>query len=93
MGAEIGAVDKGANEADEGEGEVVDETADETKKNKLDVRSVWQNLNLTLSNGSQRARGFPAQIKVTSSLRYQTCVWVVSGAKVKMGENISVPPT
>ena len=32
MGAEIEAVDEGANEADEGDGKVVDETADETKK-------------------------------------------------------------
>ena len=97
MGAEIEAVDEGANEAaDEGEDEAADETADETTdepKNKLNVFSVWQNPSLTLSTGSPSARGFPAPIKVTSSLRYQKRVWVVSGSKIQNLENIGVPHT
>ena len=96
-------MDEGANEVDKEEGEVgqgevvegevvVDETAEETKY-QLSVLSVWQNLSLKRITGSQRARGFPAQIKVISSLRFQACVWVVSGAKIISGENTSVPPS
>ena len=49
-----------------GQGElVVEEKAEETK-HRLSVYSVWQNLSLKRITGSQSARGFPAQTKVTS---------------------------
>ena len=79
------AADKGADEAaDEGAEEGADEAADEgahLQNDNLNVRSVWRNPNLTLSTISTFARGSPAPVKVTSSLRCQHCAWVVSGSK------------
>jgi len=73
-------VDEGGLEVDEEEGEVGEDEVErgegvegellmrkKTAKSKkwLSVLSVWQNLGLKRITGSQAARGFPSQTKVT----------------------------
>jgi len=73
-------VDEGGPEVDEEEGEVGQDEVErgegvegelvvgkktEKSKKRLSVLSVWQNLSLKRITGSQAARGFPSQTKVT----------------------------
>ena len=65
---EVGQGEVGQDEVGQGEvveGELVVEKKTEESKYRLSVLSVWQNLSLKRIIGSQSARGFPSQTKVT----------------------------